>query len=102
MVQWLRLPVSTGGDAGSIPGRGTKVLHAAWCDQKKKIFFLIEVQLIYNVVLVSGVQQTDSVVHIYNSLHLLIPNSQSIPPPPTLPLRNHKSVLYVCESVSAL
>ena len=33
---------------------------------------------------------------IYNSLCLLTPNSQSIPAPP---LGNHKSVLYVCESV---
>ena len=32
---------------------------------------------------------------IYNSFHLLIPNSQSIPPPP---LGNHKSLLYVYES----
>ena len=28
-------------------------------------FFLIEVQLIYNVALVTGIQQSDSVVHIY-------------------------------------
>ena len=28
------------------------------------LFFLIEVWLIYNVVLVSGVQQSDSVIHI--------------------------------------
>ena len=34
-----------------------------------------------------------------NSLHLLIPNSQSIPLPLLLSLGNHKSVLYVCESV---
>ena len=36
---------------------------------------------------------------LYNSLHLLIPNSQFIPPPSSLPLGNHKSVLYVRESV---
>ena len=29
------------------------------------LFFLIEVQLIYNVVLISAVQQKDSVIHIY-------------------------------------
>ena len=29
------------------------------------LFFLIEVQLIYNVVLVSGIQQSDSVIHIH-------------------------------------
>ena len=40
------------------------------------------------------------ILSIYNSLHLLIPNSQSVPPPPFFPLGNHKSVLYVCESVS--
>ena len=36
---------------------------------------------------------------VYNSLHLLISNSQSVP---SLPYTsgNHKSVLYVCESVS--
>ena len=37
---------------------------------------------------------------IYNSLHLLTPTSQSTPLPPFLPLGKHKSVLYVCESVS--
>ena len=36
-----------------------------------------------------------------NSLHLLIPNSQSIPLP-TLLLGNHKSVVCVCESISLL
>ena len=35
---------------------------------------------------------------LYNSLHIIIPNSQSIPPPS--PLGNYKSDLYVCESVS--
>ena len=83
--------------------------------------------------LISAVQQSDSVIHIYilfhilfhyglsqdieysslcytvgtlfihsiyNSLHLLNPNSQSILPSPLLPLGNHKSILYVCESVS--
>ena len=34
---------------------------------------------------------------IYNSVYLLIPNSQFIPPPPTFPLVT-KFVLYVCES----
>ena len=29
-------------------------------------FFLIELQLIYNVVLISAVQQRDSVMHIYS------------------------------------
>ena len=37
---------------------------------------------------------------IYDSLHLLTPNFQSIPPPLLLCLRNHKSLLHVCESLS--
>ena len=39
MVQWLRLRASTAGGTGSIPGWGTKILHAARCGQKKKFFF---------------------------------------------------------------
>ena len=38
---------------------------------------------------------------VYNSLHLLIPNSYSIPPPAHLHLDNQRPVLFVCESVSA-
>ena len=46
-VQPLRLHASRAGYAGSISGRGTKILHAAWHGQKKKIetepeSFLIE------------------------------------------------------------
>ena len=103
-----------------------------------KVYFT-EVQLIYSVVLISAVQQRDSVRHIHTfffiffhyslsqdieysslcytvgpclfilslsvyiySLHLLIPDSQRIPPPPFLPLGNPKFVLCVCESVSLL
>ena len=36
-VQQLRLHASTAGCAGSIPGQGTKILHAAWRSQKVKI-----------------------------------------------------------------
>ena len=36
--------------------------------------------------LVSGVLQSDSVIHIYNTLHLLITNSQSTPLPLYSPL----------------
>ena len=35
-VQWLRLCTSTAGGTGSIPGRGTKIPHAAQCSQKEK------------------------------------------------------------------
>ena len=37
---------------------------------------------------------------LYNSLHLLIPNAQSILLPLLLPLGDKKPVLYVCESFS--
>ena len=35
-VQCLRLHASNAGDAGSIPGWGTKIPHPAWHGQKKK------------------------------------------------------------------
>ena len=35
-VQWLRLHASDAGGAGSIPGQGTKIPHAARRGQKKK------------------------------------------------------------------
>ena len=35
-VHWLRLRASTAGATGSIPAQGIKILHAAWCSQKKK------------------------------------------------------------------
>ena len=36
MVQWLRVRTSTAGGMGSIPGQGTKTLHAVGGGQKKK------------------------------------------------------------------
>ena len=36
VVQWLRLHTSSAGGMGSIPGRGTKILHVVQCGQKKK------------------------------------------------------------------
>ena len=36
VVQWLRLHASTAGGMGSIPGWGTKMLHALQCGKKKK------------------------------------------------------------------
>ena len=35
-VHWLRLHSSNAGDAGLIPGQGTRGLHAVWCSKKKK------------------------------------------------------------------
>ena len=35
-IHWLRLRASTAGATGSIPAQGIKILHAAWCSQKKK------------------------------------------------------------------
>ena len=34
VVQWLRLYTSNSGGSGSIPGRATKIPHAAWHGQK--------------------------------------------------------------------
>ena len=34
-VKRLRLYTSNAGGMGSIPGLGTKILHAIWCDQNK-------------------------------------------------------------------
>ena len=99
-------------------------------------FFFFEVQLIYNVVSISAVQQSDSVLYIqtfffkYSFPLWFIPEigcsslcytdgpcclsilnvrvciyQPQIPSPslslPT-PLGNHKSVLYVCESLSQI
>ena len=36
VVQGLRLPGSTAGGVGSIPGQGTEILHGTCCSQKKK------------------------------------------------------------------
>ena len=36
-VHWLRLCVSNAWGTGSIPGHGTKIPHAVWYSQKKKI-----------------------------------------------------------------
>ena len=36
VVQWLRLPASTVGDAGSVPDVGSKILHVTYWQSKKK------------------------------------------------------------------
>ena len=35
-VQWLVLYASTAGDEGSVPGQGTKILHAMLCGKKRE------------------------------------------------------------------
>ena len=97
-----------------------------------KRFYFIEVQLIYNFVLISTVQQSDSVIYIFFSysfstvayhriLNIVLCDTQqdlfvypfytcqSASTNPKFPIHlsanlstllgNHKSVLYVCESV---
>ena len=36
VVKWLGLCTFIAGGTGSIPGQGTKILHAEWCGQKNK------------------------------------------------------------------
>ena len=36
VVQWLRLHLPMQGSVGSIPGRGTEVIHVVKCSQKNK------------------------------------------------------------------
>ena len=102
-----------------------------------KIQFCIEIQFIYNIMPVSAVQQSDSVIHIYtlffyilfhyglsqdikysslcytlgpccSSIRYVIVCIYQLQTPRiflSLPyplLGNHRSVLYVCESVSIL
>ena len=35
VVQWFRFPASNAGDASSIPGGGTRIPYAMWCNQKQ-------------------------------------------------------------------
>ena len=50
MVSWLRLHVPCAGNMGSIPGLGTRILHEAWCNQKRnaqsQIIFYIDTQVL--------------------------------------------------------
>ena len=63
------------------------------------IFFSIMVyHKTLNTVLVLYKRMLLFIYPIYINLHLLVPNSRSIPLP-TLHLGNHSSVLYVCESI---
>ena len=63
--------------------------------------YFIEVQLIYSVLLISGTQQGDSVIHVYNRLHLLIQNPRSISPQQPQVRLATASLLPVCVFVSA-
>ena len=38
VVQWLRIRASNTGGTGSIPGQGTRILHACHMAKKKKVF----------------------------------------------------------------
>ena len=40
VVQWLRLSTSNAGAAGSIPGQGTKIPHAAQRKDYNRVFVL--------------------------------------------------------------
>ena len=41
VVQWLRLHASTAGETGYIPGWGTKIPYASWCNNKKIKFDIL-------------------------------------------------------------
>ena len=45
VVQCLRLHVSAAGGMSSIPGPGTKILHARWYSQKKEKWEKLEKNL---------------------------------------------------------
>ena len=59
MVQWLILLTPNTGYMGSISGWGTKILLVVQFGQTK-LKKEMKLQLIYNIVLVSGIQQSDS------------------------------------------
>ena len=56
------------------------------------IIIFIGVQLIYNIVLVSGVQQSESVIHIHMFPYLFPLASPSLPPSPSHPSRWSQSM----------
>ena len=52
-VQWLTFCASTAGGMGSIPGWGTKILHAArYSQKKKKVILVIQMCLQWYLVMV--------------------------------------------------
>lgn len=50
MAQQLKLSAYTPGGMSSIPGQGTKILHAVWC-MAKKIFKLKKEKKEFDIVL---------------------------------------------------
>ena len=48
VVQWLRLHVPHAGSMGLIPGRGTEILHATSCSQKKKKRYILVIVKLKN------------------------------------------------------
>ena len=67
VVQWLRLPASTAGGMGSIPGPGTKIPHATWRSQKKKKKFPLKFSDIYSTELWKPSQVTMAAVFHHQS-----------------------------------
>ena len=67
------------------------------------LFHILSIMVYYRVLSIISALDTRTLLCIHsicnNSLCLLTPNSQCIPPSPHLPLGNHTSLLYVCESV---
>ena len=65
------------------------------------IFFSFVVSHRVSNIVPSAIQQYLLFIHsLYTNLYLLIPNSQSLPPPLLPSLGSQKSVLYIWESVS--
>ena len=52
-------------------GKHTDKINSRHVVYKGHFFYFIEVQLIYNVVLISAVQQSDSVIYLYILFHIL-------------------------------
>ena len=92
---------------GIFPDQGSNPCPLHWqadsqplCHQGSPPSWFIQGDRIQSLVLYS---RTLLFIHSKcNSLHLLTPNSQSVPLPPPLPFGNHKSVLSTTEYYSAI
>ena len=82
VVQWLRLHASTAGGAGSIPGRGTKIPHAARYGQKKKF---LEFDYFFTAPTLAW---APTIFHLNCCYRLLVMTTRrhASPPPPHTPL----------------